>query len=183
LSAAKNTNEMLILLWHSICFYIKLLIATDQQKSYKDWLQAISRKERRNSNMTPKDRTERLSPSRLQSRPRSAMFSRNSHRALAFLALTGTLFLLTFSDAAWLRTRRAQALGWKTELVVRLGLTDLCLFTDARYTRHPSQADLHSAFQDHPISFEHFPSGSILPPPRRANTNHANLDRETKVLN
>jgi len=51
-------------------------------------------------------------------------------------------------------------------LVSRLGLTDLCLVTEARYTRHPTQADLFSAFQDHPLSLEHFPSGAILSPPR-----------------
>jgi hypothetical protein len=39
------------------------------------------------------------------------------------------------------------------------------LFTEARYTRHPSQADLHSAFQDHPMAFEHFPTGSLIGPP------------------
>lgn len=51
-------------------------------------------------------------------------------------------------------------------LVQRLGLTDLALFSEARYTRHPSQADLHSAFQDHPAAFEHFPSGSFVKPAR-----------------
>jgi hypothetical protein len=50
--------------------------------------------------------------------------------------------------------------------VRELGLTDLALFTEARYTRNPSQADLHSAFQDHPMALEHFPSGSIQQPPR-----------------
>ena len=50
-------------------------------------------------------------------------------------------------------------------LVRDLGLTDLCLFTEARYTRHLSQADLHSPFQDHPVSLEHFPSGSLVLPP------------------
>jgi hypothetical protein len=50
-------------------------------------------------------------------------------------------------------------------LVKRLGLTDLTLFTEARYTRHPTQADLHSPFQDHPGALEHFPSGSLLLPP------------------
>ena len=44
-------------------------------------------------------------------------------------------------------------------------LTDLCLFTDARYTRHPSLADRHSPFQDYPLALEHFPSGSLIPPP------------------
>jgi hypothetical protein len=51
-------------------------------------------------------------------------------------------------------------------MVQKLQLTDLCLFTEARYTRHPSMADLHSAFQDHPLALEHFPSGSLTTPPR-----------------
>ncbi len=53
------------------------------------------------------------------------------------------------------------------DLAARLGLTDLALFTEARYTRHPSMADLHSAFQDHPLALEHFPSGSLVAPPDR----------------
>lgn len=56
-------------------------------------------------------------------------------------------------------------LAANAELVGRIGLTDLALFTEARYTRHPSMADLHTAFQDHPASFEHFPSGIFVPPP------------------
>jgi hypothetical protein len=51
------------------------------------------------------------------------------------------------------------------QLVRQLQLTDLCLFTEARYTRHLSQADLHSPFQDFPMSFDHFPSGSMVMPP------------------
>lgn len=50
-------------------------------------------------------------------------------------------------------------------MVKRLKLTDLCLFTEARYTRHLSQADLNTPFQDHPLSLEHFPSGSFTLPP------------------
>ncbi len=50
-------------------------------------------------------------------------------------------------------------------LVTRLDLTDLALWTEARYTRHPSQTDLFSAFQDFPAAPEHFPSGSITGPP------------------
>jgi hypothetical protein len=51
-------------------------------------------------------------------------------------------------------------------LVQELGLSDLALFTEARYTRHPTQADQHTPFQDHPAALEHFPTGSLLPPPR-----------------
>ncbi len=51
-------------------------------------------------------------------------------------------------------------------LVQRLGLTDICLFTEARYTRHPSQADIFSPAQDGPQAWEHFPSGSMVDPAR-----------------
>jgi hypothetical protein len=44
-------------------------------------------------------------------------------------------------------------------------VTDLGLFTETRYTRHPSLADLHSPFQDSPLAMEHFPSGSLVQPP------------------
>ncbi len=53
----------------------------------------------------------------------------------------------------------------KNRMVSALKLTDLCLFTEARYTRHPSMADRNTAFQDYPFSFEHFPSGSLVPVP------------------
>lgn len=46
-----------------------------------------------------------------------------------------------------------------------LGLTDLAVWTEARYTRHPSLADRATAFQDHPGSLEHFPAGSVVAPP------------------
>ena len=51
------------------------------------------------------------------------------------------------------------------EITSALKLTDISFTNDARYTRHPSQADLFSAFQDYPGSIEHFPSGSVIPPP------------------
>jgi hypothetical protein len=55
-----------------------------------------------------------------------------------------------------------------SDLARTLQLTDLSLFTEARYTRHPSQADHHAPFQDHPLALEHFPSGSFVMPPRAA---------------
>jgi hypothetical protein len=51
------------------------------------------------------------------------------------------------------------------QVVHTLGLTDLCLSTEARHTRHPSQADWHTAFQSHPQALDHFPNGSIIGPP------------------
>jgi hypothetical protein len=49
-------------------------------------------------------------------------------------------------------------------LVARLGLTDIALLNEARYTRNPALADLHAPFQDGPGSFDHFPSGSLFSP-------------------
>ncbi|MFZ1364561.1 MAG: hypothetical protein WAS90_06650 [Brachymonas denitrificans] len=51
-------------------------------------------------------------------------------------------------------------------LTRQLGLTDPALMTEARYGRHLSQADRHTPFQDHPLAFDHFPTGSLLPAPR-----------------
>lgn len=50
-------------------------------------------------------------------------------------------------------------------LVQQLQLTDLAIWTEARYTRHPSQADLFTPFQEFPGALEHFPAGSLLAPP------------------
>jgi hypothetical protein len=85
---------------------------------------------------------------------------------LSVLALGLLLLALTFVDAA-LRGHAALAdIERRARLAAELELTDLALFTEARYTRHASQADLHSAFQDHPMALDHFPSGSLVPAPR-----------------
>ncbi len=67
-------------------------------------------------------------------------------------------------------TRNKNLLANEYQLVKRLGLTDICLFTEARYTRHLSQADRHAAFQDNPCSMDHFPTGSIALPLTLENT-------------
>lgn len=41
------------------------------------------------------------------------------------------------------------------------------LFNEARYARHPGLSEPQAAFQDHPMALEHFPAGSLLPPPER----------------
>jgi hypothetical protein len=91
------------------------------------------------------------------------------------LAIIGLLLLAVFGILV-LSGRLAAAhqprLDANRDLVAHLGLTDLALFTEARYTRHPSQADLHSALQDHPGAFDHFPSGSLLSPPAHLNRMH-----------
>lgn len=106
------------------------------------------------------------------------MNMRPSSLACAVLGLAVAGFAATFLDAALSRARSAAPLAERTALAARLGLTDLALFTEARYTRHPSQADLHSAFQDHPLALEHFPTGSLLPPPASLLAHHERLDRK-----
>ena len=88
---------------------------------------------------------------------------RLSHLALIVLGALSLLFSLTLLDAAW-RSRIAHHAASRA-LVRELGLSDLSLFTEARYTRHPSQTDHHAPFQDHPAALEHFPTGALLPPP------------------
>lgn len=51
--------------------------------------------------------------------------------------------------------------------VAALGLSDLCVATEARYTRHPAVSDAIVPFMDHPAAMEHFPSGSFWAPPGR----------------
>ena len=61
----------------------------------------------------------------------------------------------------------------KRDTVKKLMLTDFALWTEARYTRNPSQADLFSPFQDFPSSIDHFPAGSIIAP--------GNVNESTKL--
>lgn len=83
----------------------------------------------------------------------------------SILFLTSTLSLVLILAALLvLSTGRLPNVTAKNQLVKQLGLTDLALCSEARYTRHPSQADLFSPFQDFPGSFEHFPTGSLLSP-------------------
>lgn len=105
---------------------------------------------------------------------------RPSGLAARFFALLIVLFLASFADAGRLAQKRAGEQATRAALAAKLQLTDLALFTEARYTRHPSLADLHSAAQDHPLSLEHFPSGSLMPPPVHLR-NHAPLDRQATL--
>ncbi|MFZ5796819.1 MAG: hypothetical protein ACYCYR_15235 [Desulfobulbaceae bacterium] len=73
------------------------------------------------------------------------------------------LLALIFSSLAHQERRRGE-LAAKQELVRHLGLTDFAVWTEARYTRHPSQADFFSPFQDFPASLDHFPAGTVIAP-------------------
>ncbi|MEA3277610.1 MAG: hypothetical protein U9Q81_20465 [Pseudomonadota bacterium] len=94
-----------------------------------------------------------------------AFSMRKADLFLGSMALGIALLVLSFVDEA-LRGRAAvPGIERRAELVAALDLTDLALFTEARYTRHLTQADGHTGFQDHPLGLEHFPSGSLYAPP------------------
>ncbi len=89
---------------------------------------------------------------------------RPSHLLLlvfAFLTMAASGLLL---DA---RARQHRFSGQLPDLdatCAALGLSDLCLATEARYTRHPAVSDGLVPFMDHPGGLEHFPSGSFWYP-------------------
>jgi len=93
---------------------------------------------------------------------KSIAFTLFTTACIALLALLAVH--ARYSQATAMVERRERA-----EMVRTLRLTDLCLFTEARYTRHPAMADRFAPFQDHPGAMEHFPSGSLVTP-QKGNT-------------
>ena len=88
-------------------------------------------------------------------------------RSIRFLLITSvnlTLFCLLPLHARQAQRTADAELIVQTAQLQKLQLTDLCLSSEARYTRHPAMADRHAAFQEHPLALEHFPSGSLILP-------------------
>lgn len=94
------------------------------------------------------------------------------HSTMFFLFCTLCLVTLALlaGHAATASYPQGAAQAERRQLVKSLQLTDLCLFTEARYTRHPAMADNHAPFQEHPAALEHFPSGALLQPTRQIRT-------------
>jgi hypothetical protein len=90
---------------------------------------------------------------------------RPSNRFLLLCLLLSLMLIASLIDTAYVAEADAQRRTQLLALVKSLSLTDPALFTEARYTRHLSQSDRHAPFQDHPMAFEHFPSGSLVSPP------------------
>lgn len=101
---------------------------------------------------------------------------RASDGAVAVVLVLTVAFTGTFLEAAFVNPSDSISVRASQRLVSEFGLTDLCLFTEARYTRHPSQADFNTPFQDHPMALEHFPSGALLHPPRNLVRPNADMD-------
>ncbi len=92
-------------------------------------------------------------------------FLRRSDVLFLFVAYLLTWVFLLGLDAVRLQRESLKRIDLESSLVRSYGLTDLCLTSESRYTRHPSMADLHAPLQDHPLALEHYPSGSLIPPP------------------
>lgn len=95
---------------------------------------------------------------------------RRSTLYLAFVAGAALTAAALFAHGARRISAAAPRLAEERRQVRAYHLTDLVLFTDARYTRNPAMADRHAPFQDYPQSLEHFPSGSLMPPPPHVRT-------------
>jgi len=104
------------------------------------------------------------------------MLMRKSSLFLIYIILNILFLILLFTHASFEKKKDMQFLREKMEMVSKLQLADLCLFTEASYTRHLSQADLHTPFQDSPTSLEHFPSGSLVGPPRSLRKLNGKMD-------
>ena len=90
-------------------------------------------------------------------------------KSIVFILITSmniALIALCAVNARYCQATAIRERLGRAELIRTLRLTDLCLFTEARYTRHPAMADRFAPFQDYPGSLEHFPSGSLVTPPR-----------------
>ena len=79
------------------------------------------------------------------------------------LALDGALLL----DGLARRKAQDAALVQLEVATSGLGLTDLAVATEARYTRHPAVSAPVAPFMDHPGAIEHFPPGAFGRPPQR----------------
>jgi hypothetical protein len=76
------------------------------------------------------------------------------------------LFLVLLVTAGYFSTGSTEPDRRCNRQLVRVfELTDMAIWTGARYTRHLSQADTFSAFQDSMGALERFPEGVLAPLP------------------
>ena len=101
---------------------------------------------------------------------------RKSNCFLLYLVGNVVLLLFLFAHAFYRETHAGPILKANSELVAGLELSDLCLFTEASYTRHLTQTDLYTPFQDCPVCLEHFPSGSIWMPPEMLKRSYGKIN-------
>ena len=87
-------------------------------------------------------------------------------RLFVLLMMIEILVLASLLASGYVAVVRTEPVRESNRQLVRFfELTDLALWTGARYTRHLSQADLFSAFQDGMGALERFPEGALAPVP------------------
>lgn len=94
--------------------------------------------------------------------------------AVSSALLIGLLALYPTGTENETQRRRAHARA----VVKRLQLSDIALFTEAAYTRHPNLADRFVPFQNHPMAFSLFPSESLIAPPTHLLTDRPGAEPE-----
>ena len=87
------------------------------------------------------------------------------YRFFACMIILEVLALVILIVAGQFATERmAPVRRCNRQLVQAFELTDFSIWTGARYTRHLSQADVFSAFQDSMGALERFPAGALAAP-------------------
>ncbi|KJS28942.1 MAG: hypothetical protein VR64_22050 [Desulfatitalea sp. BRH_c12] len=88
------------------------------------------------------------------------------YRWFLMLAAIEGIVLFSMVTSGKFTSERAESVRRANQQLIEVfDLTDLALWTGARYTRHVSQADLFSAFQDSMGALERFPEGGMAPLP------------------
>lgn len=91
---------------------------------------------------------------------------RPSFAVLCLLCILVVLGSLIFTGIAKRRSAQSERLQRVQRVVADLGLSDLALCTEARYTRHPAVSDAVVVGMDHPGELDHFPSTLFFAPVR-----------------
>ena len=84
----------------------------------------------------------------------------------AILLLLLSIDTVLYLHAGIAATASKNASDVQAVAVAALGLADLAVATEARYTRHPAVSDPMAPFMDHPGALEHFPTGSFWSAPQ-----------------
>ncbi|MGB3209523.1 MAG: hypothetical protein WBB19_02345 [Desulforhopalus sp.] len=91
---------------------------------------------------------------------------RPSHVLLVVLMISAVLTCFLGQTIGDKRRGQEKEFMVLRQVVSTLGLSDLSLSTEARYTRHPAVSDPVVVSMDHPGAIDHFPSTLFWAPVR-----------------
>ena len=93
---------------------------------------------------------------------------------LTFLLIAIGIFIFTGQSGSNASTQ----INTNAVIAYRFLLTDLCLSTESRHTRHLSQPELIAPFQDAPGYLDHFPSSTFI----SASNLHSSFGNRDSIL-